>query len=227
MIAPPTHEKDGSPTRLRVSATLAAGRVIAVLRASRAADYNSVSEELASAGITSLELTMTTPGAVGHLETLRSVAVGAEIGVGTILTVDDARAAIDAGADFLVTPVVTPAVIDVAVSTGTRIYPGGLTPTELQLAWSLGATAVKLFPAGTVGPGYLGQLHGPFPHLRVIPSGGVGIDDARAWLDAGAEAVSLGGPLIGDAFRGGDLAKLRHRAERLVELVGSHTSTYE
>ncbi|MDF2667237.1 MAG: 2-dehydro-3-deoxyphosphogluconate aldolase, partial [Microbacterium sp.] len=104
---------------------------------------------------------------------------------------------------------------------GMPIVPGGLTPTELFASWSAGASAVKVFPAGQVGPGYLKDLRGPFPAIAVVPSGGVDADSAAAWLAAGAVAVSVGGPLLGDAFRGGDLGELRERAERFVEVCAS------
>lgn len=110
-------------------------------------------------------------------------------------------------------------VVRVAVQSGVPVFPGGLTPTELLAGMQAGATAVKLFPASTVGPGYLGQLRGPFPHMQVIPSGGIGVDDAADWIAAGALAVSLGGPLLRDAFTGGDLAGLTARAGKLSSLV--------
>jgi 2-dehydro-3-deoxyphosphogluconate aldolase/(4S)-4-hydroxy-2-oxoglutarate aldolase len=144
------------------------------------------------------------------------VGADAEIGVGAITCEQEAVRA-QRGADYLVTVVVTggprrrPA--------GVPVFPGGLTPTELLAGMQAGATAVKLFPASTVGPGYLGQLRGPFPHMQVIPSGGIGVDDAADWIAAGALAVSLGGPLLRDAFTGGDLAGLTARAGRLSSLV--------
>ena len=103
------------------------------------------------------------------------------------------------------------------------VYPGGLTPTELHAGWKLGATAVKVFPASVVGAGYVGQLRGPFPDIQVIPSGGVDIEDVPDWIRAGALAVSLGGPLLGDAFKGGDLRELTARARRVRELVDQTT----
>jgi 2-dehydro-3-deoxyphosphogluconate aldolase/(4S)-4-hydroxy-2-oxoglutarate aldolase len=102
---------------------------------------------------------------------------------------------------------------------GVAIYPGGLTPTELFDGWAAGATAVKVFPASVVGPGYVSMLRGPFPDIQVVPSGGVDIDEAAAWVKAGALAVSLGGPLLGDAFKGGDLRRLAERATRLRNVV--------
>jgi 2-dehydro-3-deoxyphosphogluconate aldolase / (4S)-4-hydroxy-2-oxoglutarate aldolase len=107
------------------------------------------------------------------------------------------------------------------------VFPGGLTPTELLGGWRAGATAVKVFPASTVGPGYISQLRGPFPEIQVIPSGGVGIEDAAAWISAGALAVSLGGPLLGDAFHGGGLAALTARAARVSSVVAEALAARE
>jgi 2-dehydro-3-deoxyphosphogluconate aldolase/(4S)-4-hydroxy-2-oxoglutarate aldolase len=111
------------------------------------------------------------------------------------------------------------AIIEASVAAGIPVYPGGLTPTELHAGWSAGATAVKIFPATVVGPDYVSQLRGPFPNIEIVPSGGVGIDEITPWMRAGALAVSLGGPLIGDAFNGGSMVSLRDRAERALELA--------
>ena len=139
--------------------------------------------------------------------------------MGTIATAAEALRAIEAGAKYLVTPLTDPSVIAAAVAHGVAIYPGGLTPTELFAGWSAGATAVKVFPASVVGPGYVSMLRGPFPDIEVVPSGGVGINDAAAWIRAGSLAVSLGGPLIGDAFHGRVWKQLTERAVRLRGLV--------
>src|SRR5699024_1083389 len=96
------------------------------------------------------------------------------------------------------------------------IVPGGLTPSELHAGWSAGAAAVKVFPASAVGPGYVKDLRGPFPGIRVIPSGGVDLEAAAAWLPAGADAGSVGGPLVGDALTGGSLEALADRAAQFV-----------
>jgi 2-dehydro-3-deoxyphosphogluconate aldolase/(4S)-4-hydroxy-2-oxoglutarate aldolase len=133
-----------------------------------------------------------------------------------VTTADEAERACTGGAAYLVTPTTDLEVIAATTSKGVPIVPGGLTPTELHAGWRAGASAVKVFPAGAVGPGYVKDLHGPFPDLRVIPSGGVDLAAARAWLRAGADAVSVGGPLLGDAFRGGDLGELEARAREFV-----------
>jgi 2-dehydro-3-deoxyphosphogluconate aldolase / (4S)-4-hydroxy-2-oxoglutarate aldolase len=208
------------PARLQASAILRQNPVIAVLRASRATDYDRVVEVLAGNGVRSIELTLSTPGTFEHLPSLLAgVGDDVEVGIGTIVNADQARRAIDAGARYLVTPIVNLEVIALAVAAGVPVYPGGLTPTELYSAWSAGATAVKIFPAETVGPQYGAHLRGPFPELQFVPSGGIGLDTVAAWLAAGATAVSLGGPLVGDALKGGSLEALADRAQQVTELA--------
>jgi 2-dehydro-3-deoxyphosphogluconate aldolase / (4S)-4-hydroxy-2-oxoglutarate aldolase len=202
------------------SAILLDNPVVAVLRARHASEYVPVIDALIRGGVRSIELTLSTEGVYDLLPRIVEEFGGAaEIGVGTITVPEEAALALDQGARFLVTPVMNLDVVRAAVERGTPVFPGGLTPTELLAGWTAGATAVKLFPASTVGPGYIGQLRGPFPHMQVIPSGGVGIDDAPGWIKAGALAVSLGGPLLKDAFAGGDLAQLTERARRVSGLV--------
>jgi 2-dehydro-3-deoxyphosphogluconate aldolase/(4S)-4-hydroxy-2-oxoglutarate aldolase len=203
-----------------VSAILQANPVVAVLRARHAREYAPVIEALVSGGVRSIELTLSTDGVFDHLSGLkRQFGADAEIGVGTVTSAEQAIQALDGGADYLVTPAMVTEVVRAAVEAGVPVFPGGLTPTELLAGMQAGATAVKLFPASTVGPGYLGQLRGPFPGMRIIPSGGIGIDDAADWIAAGALAVSLGGPLLRDAFSGGDLGSLTERSLQLSSLV--------
>jgi 2-dehydro-3-deoxyphosphogluconate aldolase / (4S)-4-hydroxy-2-oxoglutarate aldolase len=208
------------PRRLPASALLAANPVIAVLRARQAGDYDAVVDVLAENGVRSIELTLSTPGTFEHLPALLARAGSeVEIGIGTIVNAAQAQRAIDAGARYLVTPIVNLDVIALAVAAGVPVFPGGLTPTELYSAWDAGATAVKIFPAETVGPQYGSHLRGPFPDLQFVPSGGIGLGDIPAWLAAGATAVSLGGPLIGDALRGGSLEALADRARRVTAIA--------
>jgi len=186
--------------------------VVAILRAACARDYLPVCEVLVEAGVTALELTLTTPGTIAQLPELVERLPSATFGVGTVLTAKDAAAAADAGAGFLVTPAVSPAVAQVATARGLALVGGALSPTEAHSTWSSGAAAVKVFPAQTVGPAYLRHLAGPFPDMRFLPSGGVRMQDIAAWIGAGALAVGLGGPLLGDALDGGDLQALATRA---------------
>lgn len=192
-------------------------KLVVVARASAASDYAPVLAALADAGVQSVELTLTTPGTFDAFAELRGSFDG-DLGIGTVTNLDQLERAIAVGADYVVTPITSAALVERAVAAGMPIVPGGLTPTELFASWSAGASAVKVFPAGQVGPGYLKDLRGPFPDIAVVPSGGVDADSAAAWLAAGAVAVSVGGPLLGDAFRGGDLGALRERAARFVEV---------
>ncbi|MEY9776456.1 bifunctional 4-hydroxy-2-oxoglutarate aldolase/2-dehydro-3-deoxy-phosphogluconate aldolase [Arthrobacter sp. MW3 TE3886] len=207
-------------TRTPLSSVLNETKVVAVLRAAHARDYAPVIEALQRGGVLSIELTLSTPGVFDELPLLKDrFGAGLEIGVGTVTTASEAETALDLGATYIVTPVIDRGVIETCVRRGTPVFPGGLTPTELHAGWKLGATAVKVFPAATVGPGYISQLRGPFPEIQVIPSGGVGIDDVPSWIKAGAVAVSLGGPLLEDAFKDGNLQSLTARAKRVRRLV--------
>lgn len=196
--------------------------VVAVLRAGHAREYAPVIAALAAGGVTTIELTLSTAGVVAELPALLAeFGAAVDIGVGTITSLQEAVEVLDAGAKFLVAPITDLAVVEAAVQRNIPVFPGGLTPTELFAGWKAGATAVKIFPASTMGPGYVAHLRGPFPTIEVIPSGGVSIENAPEWIAAGALAVSLGGPLLGDAFRGGDLAALTQRARKVTELVAA------
>lgn len=190
--------------------------VTAVLRGRDSARVAAVSEALAEAGIGRIELTLTTPGTLGAVRTARAAAAGrALVGVGTVLDRGTAAAAVESGAEFLVTPGVVPEVAEIASAQGIPLMMGALSPSEVMRAAACGADEIKIFPASAVGPGYLRALAGPLPQLRFVPSGGVDAARATAWLRAGAAGLSIGGPLIGDALDGGPLPALR---ERLAEL---------
>lgn len=213
---------NGPPADLRKPASdiLQRNPVLAVLRADHAEEYAPVIDSLVKGGVRSIELTLSTAGVMERLPTLiTEFGPDVEIGVGTITTLKEMKDALDAGARFLVTPITDPDIVSAAVSRDVPVFPGGLTPTELFAGWTAGATAVKIFPASTVGTRYISQLRGPFPDIEVVPSGGVAIGDAASWIAAGALAVSLGGPLLGDAFRGGDLRALTERAHRVSSIV--------
>lgn len=199
---------------------LARSKVVAILRAERADAFGDVTDALVAEGIRAVEFTLTGEGVFEAIEAYaRCLPANVLLGAGTVLSTNDARRAIDLGASFLVTPVVLPDVIEVGTERGVPVVAGALTPTEVHLAHSAGASLVKIFPAALGGPSYLRQLREPLPAARLVPTGGVGIDNATEYLAAGAFAVGLGGQLIGDALRGGSLAELRTRAERLRSLV--------
>jgi len=193
------------------------GRLVAILRAGTARHFATVGAVLIEAGVTAVEATLTTPGALDAIARLaREAPSHVRIGAGTVLTGDEARACVDAGASFLVSPVVAPQVIAAGAALGVPTYAGALSPTEVHAASRAGAPIVKLFPASAVGPGYLRDLRGPLPDVRIMPTGGIGLDDIGTWLAAGAVAVGLGRPLVGDAADGGSLDALRGRARRAV-----------
>ncbi|MFG6444118.1 bifunctional 4-hydroxy-2-oxoglutarate aldolase/2-dehydro-3-deoxy-phosphogluconate aldolase [Microbacterium sp. P07] len=205
--------------RLALPSHTVRSRLIVVVRAASADDYDGVLDTLLDAGVRSVELTLTTPGTLERLPALVARHGDAiDLGVGTVVDAAQLSRAVDAGAGYLVTPVTSPALVAQAVAAGVAIVPGGLTPTELFSSWSAGASAVKVFPAGQVTPDYVKDLRGPFPEIDVVPSGGVDLEGAAAWLRAGAVAVSVGGPLLGDALRGGDRGALRARAEAFVDV---------
>jgi 2-dehydro-3-deoxyphosphogluconate aldolase / (4S)-4-hydroxy-2-oxoglutarate aldolase len=207
-------------SRPPLSDRLTSTKVIAVLRASHVSALTPVCDVLVEEGVLSLELTLTTPGLLAALpELVDRYADSADVGVGTILTESEAQRALDSGTQYLVTPTMNLPVVRLAVQHQIAVFPGGLTPTELAAGWDAGATAVKIFPAQTVGAGYLKHLRGPFPDLQAVPSGGVDLDASRQWLAAGAVAVSIGGPLLGDSLKGGDLSALRDRCRAVRAVI--------
>lgn len=209
--------------RIPTSQALRDTGVVAILRAAHAARAEAVVETLVAHGIRCLELTMTTRGALDVVAALAArLPREVDLGVGTVLTAEEVRRAADAGARFVVSPTVVPDVVGAATEVGLASYPGALSPTELATAWDCGASAVKLFPAGPLGPGYLRAVRAPLPDIPVIPTGGIAIDTVPAWMDAGALAVGLGGPLVGDALADdGDLAALADRTRAALAAAGA------
>lgn len=180
--------------------TLRADRALVVVRASRLEDPVALCDALAAGGIRTVELTYTTPGLT---DLLAEVSARADddivIGAGTVLTADQARAALAGGARFLVTPGLPPEAAEIVAeghAAGAAVVLGALTPTEVLTATTLGADAVKIFPARAVGPRYFSDLRGPFPEVALIPSGGVDEDNAAEFLRAGAIAVTAGTSVV-------------------------------
>ena len=203
-----------------VMEAISAAGIVAVLRAGDADRFERVAEVLVEAGVTCVEFTLTSRGAVEALRRFAArMPAGVALGAGTVLEPATADAAIDAGASYLVSPTVGLDVIERARRRGVAALPGAFTPTEILQAWRAGADAVKLFPASVGGPAYLRAVKAPLPEVPLVPTGGVGLEEIGRYLDAGALAVGLGGPLLGDAGEGGDLAALRRRAEAAVAQV--------
>jgi 2-dehydro-3-deoxyphosphogluconate aldolase/(4S)-4-hydroxy-2-oxoglutarate aldolase len=173
-------------------------------------------------GISIIEVTMTVPGAVRIIEELTaSASEDTLIGAGTVLTAEKARECIEAGAQFIVSPSVNPETIAYCNDEAVVVLPGAMTPTEVVTAWTIGADIVKIFPAGEVGgPGFIKALKGPLPHIKMIPTGGVTLATAKAFLEAGSEALGVGNDLVDvAALRQGRDAYVTERARQYVEIV--------
>ncbi|TCC53917.1 bifunctional 4-hydroxy-2-oxoglutarate aldolase/2-dehydro-3-deoxy-phosphogluconate aldolase [Kribbella capetownensis] len=183
---------------------LRADRVLTVVRAPEIADARDLCAALVAGGIHVVELTYTTPDLPRHLERAASTAseTGAVVGAGTVQTGAQAKRAIDAGAQFLVTPGQGPdaaAIAEAARSAGIPVILGAFTPSEVMTALALGSDAVKIFPAHQLGPKYFKDLNGPFPGVPLVPSGGINAGNARDYLTAGALAVSAGTDVVSPA----------------------------
>lgn len=196
-----------------------AGRIVAILRGDAGNADQVLSATLADAGITALELTVDSPDAfsrIGHLA--QAWAGRMAIGAGTVLTVEQVRRAADAGAAFIVSPNRNTAVIAAAVSLGLVAIPGCQTPSEIVEAIDAGAQAVKLFPAQALGPAFVHAVRAPLGDVRLVPTGGVTPELARAYRDAGAWALGAGSELLGrDLAQGIDTAALAARARAFAE----------
>jgi 2-dehydro-3-deoxyphosphogluconate aldolase/(4S)-4-hydroxy-2-oxoglutarate aldolase len=173
---------------------LRAERIIAILRSQDAEDAVATGNRLVAAGIRILEVSLNTPGALAAIAELASRS-GAVVGVGTVLTADAARQAADAGARFFVAPILDVDAINAAHERGMAAVPGCATPSEMLRAYDAGAEAIKVFPATMWTPTGLENVLRAMPFLRLVPTGGIGVDDARAWLSAGATALGVGSSL--------------------------------
>jgi 2-dehydro-3-deoxyphosphogluconate aldolase/(4S)-4-hydroxy-2-oxoglutarate aldolase len=196
-------------------------KVVAVVRLDSGEQLVKVAEALKAGGITIIEFTVSTPGAVDMIKQASS-RFGADVlmGAGTVLDPETARAAILTGAEFIVTPTLNLATIELCKRYGKPIVPGALTPTEILTAWEAGADMVKVFPASVMGPGYLKAVLAPLPQVRLVPTGGVSADNAAEYLKAGAVALGVGGKLVDKAaVARGDWDAISSEAQKLVNAV--------
>ena len=200
---------------------LGARRLLAIVRGDDPAAALRSIAVLAEEGVTLMEVSLSGADALSVIRQAASaLGDGVHLGAGTVLTARDAVAARDAGATFVCTPGLGEGV-DEALRLGLPVLAGAMTPSEVIAATARGAAAVKLFPASAGGPSYLRALRDPFPAVPFVPVGGVGLDSVPAYLEAGAVAVGLGSPLLGDAPHGGDLDDLRRRVRRALDTVGA------
>ena len=208
-------------TKARVLEDLTAGGIVPVIRAESADTAVKIVEALVAGGIRTLEITMTVPGAVELIRALGpTLPPGFLLGAGTVTDPATAREVIDAGAAFVVSPVLRTDVIAACHEHGVPALPGCFSPTEILTAWEAGADIVKVFPATALGPSYFKDVRGPLPDVKLMPTGGVSIENAGDWIRAGAVAVGVGGALLdAKAIAAGNFSVITANATRIVANV--------
>ena len=196
--------------------------IVAVIRASSGDLLADVAEALLAGGVDVMEITFTVPAAVRVLETVtQRMGDRVLLGAGTVLDAETARAALLAGAQFIVSPNTNLEVIRLCRRYGKLVMPGALTPTEVVTAWEAGADIVKIFPSEITGPKYLKALHGPLPQVLLMPTGGVDLNTAAEFLRCGACALGVGGSLVEKkAVETGNLQRIESLARQFVQIVG-------
>ncbi|MCY4404114.1 MAG: bifunctional 4-hydroxy-2-oxoglutarate aldolase/2-dehydro-3-deoxy-phosphogluconate aldolase [Candidatus Poribacteria bacterium] len=197
--------------------------IVAIIRANCSNELIEAVAAIQAGGVDVIEITMTTPDALQVIAEvsarLRSEVL---IGVGSVLDAETARAAMLAGAEFVVSPVTKPDIIEICNRYGKVVIPGAFTPTEIMYAWETGADYVKVFPSSGVGPSYIKDIKAPLPQIPLIPTGGINAENAAEFLIAGAAALGVGSALVSsNIIDSGDFAILTERAEKLVDAVKS------
>ena len=195
--------------------------IVAVIRSPDGQRLVEVTRALADGGVTVIEVTLTVPNALDVIrEARRQLGDCVLLGAGTVLDAETARAALLAGAEFVVAPSLNLDVIKLCRRYDKAVMPGAFTPTEVLTAWEAGADIVKVFPADVGGPTYLKALRGPLPQVRVMPTGGVDLNTAESFLKAGACCLGVGGSLVEPkAVTGGDFGRIRDLAAQYVTIV--------
>lgn len=196
-------------------------KIVAVVRLEDYTHAVAVAQALRDGGVTVLEFTLTGRGAIDAVRAVRNtLGDSIHVGIGTALTRKETEAAIDAGAQFVVTPALRRDVIDLCVKRSIPIASGGLTPTELLEAHEAGAALVKLFPATVCGPKYIKDVLAPLPFLKIVPTGGVSLENAKDFLAAGAVAVGIGGNLVSPkAVASGSFSEIATNAAAYVRAI--------
>jgi 2-dehydro-3-deoxyphosphogluconate aldolase / (4S)-4-hydroxy-2-oxoglutarate aldolase len=208
-------------SRAEVVAAIESTGVVAVVRLPDPSAMREVARALLEGGVRVIEVTMTVPRAVELIAELsRTAPADVVIGAGTVVDAATAAQVMDAGAMFVVSPVLRPAVVDACRARDVAVMPGCFTPTEILTAWEAGADIVKVFPATALGPGFFKDLRGPLPHVRLMPTGGVTRDNAAAWIASGAVAIGVGTALVDpNAVAAGRFAEISDNARHFVRAV--------
>ena len=206
---------------------MAAHKIVAIVRLDDLSTAQYISAALIEGGIRIIEFTLTSPDAATTIARMRQFADDAAvIGAGSVITAEEVRAVADAGAQFVVSPVSKAEVIHACAARDLPAMPGAFTPTEIQQAWEWGASAVKVFPANHLRRGYIKDLLAPLPHLRLMPTGGVTVDNIRGFFDDGAFAVGVGSALVNNqAVADGDWDKLRRHAQQFADRLAANEGT--
>jgi 2-dehydro-3-deoxyphosphogluconate aldolase/(4S)-4-hydroxy-2-oxoglutarate aldolase len=205
-------------TKAEIISSLTNPGIIAVVRAQKAEQVLPLSEALLAGGVVAIEITMTTPNAIEAIrEASQKLGTKALIGVGTVLDAKTCRAALAAGAEFVVSPICRPEFVRIAKTARRPVMLGAYTPTEAQLAHEAGADFIKIFPADGLGPGYIKAIRAPLPHLRIVPTGGVDVQNVADFFKAGCAAVGVGSSLVSaKILQDGAWAALTRRASDFV-----------
>lgn len=208
-------------SRASVVAAVERAGIVAVIRIKEPAKLRAVVDAISEGGVRALEVTMTVPGAVELIRELApTMPSGFLLGAGTVIDAETANRVIDAGASYIVSPVFRREVMSACHRRDVAVMPGCFTPTEILDAWDAGADIVKVFPATALGPGYIKDVRAPLPQVRLMPTGGVTVDNAGEWIRAGAVAVGVGTALLdAKAIASGDYGVLRRNAAKIVANV--------
>lgn len=184
--------------RERILQTVEESGLIAVIRGMEPALMSRIARALVAGGVRALEITMNSPQPLRMISEVRSLLEGTEvtIGAGTVLDSESARSAILAGAEFIVAPNLNREVIETCRRYSCPVVPGAMTPTEMLQAQEAGADMVKIFPAGVLGARYIEDMKGPLPQIKLVPTGGINLENAAAFIRAGASALGVGGSLV-------------------------------
>ena len=208
-------------TKKEVLAEIRRLGLVPVLRAESEEQAIALAEAIADGGVTVLEVTMTVPGAVRVIARLKKERPEILLGAGTVLDPETAHACIEEGAEFVVSPAFNLRTVEMCQKHGKAVLPGALTPTEVLTAWQAGADVVKIFPASAMGGAkYLKSLKAPLPQIEMIPTGGVSLETAREFLEAGAYALGVGADLVDTkAITAGHGWKITENARKYLEIV--------
>ncbi|MBP7933525.1 MAG: bifunctional 4-hydroxy-2-oxoglutarate aldolase/2-dehydro-3-deoxy-phosphogluconate aldolase [Phycisphaerae bacterium] len=214
-------------TRIDVLQQIESAGVVAIIRASSSEQLIDVVEALRAGGIACIEVTMTTPNALEVIRNARQACGdSAAIGVGTVLDAPTANAAILAGAQFVVAPITDLPTIELCRREGVPVFPGAMTPTEIVRAWQAGADMVKVFPTTSLGATFIRDLRGPFPQIKLIPTGGVTLETVADFIKAGSAAVGVGSSLVTKAaLKNRDFAAIKATAEEFLKRVRAARGT--